>query len=356
MTRKNFFARVGNKVAQRFLDGSIRWLNDRSDTYTTYRQRPKFADDIGTRGDRPLEVEPMAIVMQGPLPVPDNFTHETFAIYRRHMPDVRLILSTWADTPDAHLAPLRDLGVDVVLCEKPENPGLFNINMQLVSAGTGIAKAVEDGAVWVMKTRVDQRLYNPNVMAELAAMAKAFPPTGGYDQKHRIFGIGYGSLKYAPYHVTDQTVFGHGQDMLKYWTPPLRADDAPAHFPATATEIYTQIPIGEECQLAAPETYIARSWLERIGWTPQWTIQDTWAAYRDCFCFVDYQSTDFFWQKTQLWTRLELLHRYDVVWTRHEMTFAHWMLLYSGQLKPEAAACYEGAREALFMDPVPVAD
>jgi len=142
---------------------------------------------------------------------------------------------------------------------------------------------------------------------------------------------------------------------MKYWTPPLRVEAAPAHFPPTAHEIYTQIPIGEETRLAAPETYIAVQYLKRIGrGEPAWTIQDTWAAFRDCFCFVDYQSTDFFWQKAQVSTGLELLHRYDVVWTRHEMTFAHWMLLYSGALPPEAAARYESALDELFMSPVKI--
>lgn len=354
MTDKSFVNRVGNKVAQRLLDSAIRWLNQRSGQYTTYRQRPKFAAAVGTVGDRPLDVEPMVIVMQGPLPVADNFAYETLAIYRRHMPDVRLILSTWADTPDEHLAPLRALGVQLVLSEKPAHAGLFNINMQLVSAGAGVQKAVDEGAKWVLKTRVDQRLYNPNVMAELASMAKVFPVAGGLDQKYRIFGIGYGSLKYAPYHVTDQTVFGHADDMLKYWTPPLQQDAAPDHFPPSAHDVYDTIPIGEVCRHAAPESYIASHFLTRIGRDLDWTLEDTWSAYRDCFCFVDYQSTDFFWQKSQTWTRLELLHPYDMVWTRHEITFAHWMLLYSGTLPPAAAARYEAAREQIFMSPITI--
>ena len=354
MTENSLVKRFGNKVSQRLLDSSIRWLNKNSDQYTTYRQRPKSAAAMGTLSDAPIAVEPMAIVMQGPLPVPDNFTYETFAIYRRHMPDVQLILSTWADTPEEHLKPLRELGVELVLCEKPEVAGLFNINMQLTSAAAGICKAIEDGATWVLKTRVDQRLYNPNVMAELATMAKAFPASGGFDQKYRIFGIGYGSLKYAPYHVTDQTVFGHADDMLNYWTPPLRKDEPPSHFPSTAHDIYNQVSIGELCRLAAPESYIASEYLTRIGRDLDWTVVDTWAAYRDCFCFVDYQSTDFFWQKSQLSTRLELLQRYDVVWTRHEMTFAHWLLLYSGALEPQSAARYEKALDQLFMSPIEI--
>jgi hypothetical protein len=37
-----------------------------------------------------------------------------------------------------------------------------------------------------------------------------------------------------------------------------------------------------------------------------------------------------------------------MVWTRDEMTFAHWMLLYSGALSPKVAARYEGALDQLF--------
>lgn len=350
MADKNFLTQAGNKVAQRLLDSSVRWLNKFSDNYTTYRQRPKFGHDIGTLSDHTLETDPAAIVMQGPLPVPDDFAHETLAIYRRHMPGVRLVLSTWSDTPEKYLAPIRALGVDVVLSEKPEIPGNFNVNMQLVSAKAGVTKAINDGAVWVMKTRVDQRLYNPNILAELIAMAKTFPPAGAFDQKYRVFGIGYGSLKYAPYHVTDQTVFGHAQDMLKYWTPPLRQNALPAHFPKSDSEIYLRMPIGELCRHAAPESYFASQYLMSIGRNLDWTIEDSWAAFRDCFCFVDYQTTDFFWQKTQLYSRLELLHRYDAPWTRHEITFAHWMLLYSGMLKPTEAKRYESALKHHFLD------
>lgn len=350
MADRSLLTQVGNKVAQRLLDSSIRWLNERSDNYTTYRQRPKFERDIGTQPDQTLDTEPAAIVMQGPLPVPDDFARETLAIYRRHMPEVRLLLSTWIDTPEEHLAPIRALGVDVVLSEKPEMPGHFNINMQRVSAEAGVAKAIDDGAVWIMKTRVDQRLYNPNAMAELIAMAKSFPPSGTFDQKYRIFGIGYGSLKYAPYHVTDQTLFGHAQDMLKYWTPPLRYEALPAHFPDLNSDIYLKVPIGEVCRHAAPECYFASQYLMQIGRDLNWTIQDSWAAFRDCFCFVDYQTTDFFWPKSQLWTRRELMHPYDAPWTRHEITFAHWMLLYTGMLRPDAAKRYEGAQELHFLD------
>ncbi|MGB5557645.1 MAG: WavE lipopolysaccharide synthesis family protein, partial [Paracoccaceae bacterium] len=340
------------RAGQKLLLWTMRWVNRAGDDFFTYTKRPKFSSQIIRQAEPEDRAEPMAIVMQGPIALNDMFTLETIRIYRDTLPGVRLILSTWTDTPEADLAPIRAAGVEVVLSEKPAIPGLFNINMQLVSAGAGIRKAHADGAEWILKTRTDQRLYRPNVMGFLAAMARTFPAGGGFAQKHRIIGVGHGSLKYAPYHVTDQTVFGHADDMLAYWTPDLRIAPPPEDWPQTLPEIYARIPIDELCRNGAAESYIAASYLDRIGRPLDWTLEDSWAAYRDCFCFVDYATTDFFWSKVQTGTVREFINRYDAIWTRNELTFADWMLLYSGQVIPEVARKYESARDLRFMESI----
>jgi len=340
------------KVARRLLMWSLRRITRSSDQFLTYTQRPKSGAQIANQAVPETRDEPMAIIMQGPIATQDDFTLETMRIYRRNMPDVRLILSTWNDTPEAELAPIRAEGVDVVLSEKPKIPGLFNINMQLVSAGAGVAKAHADGATWIMKTRTDQRLYRPNAMGFLAAFARSFPPGGGFDQTHRIIGVGHGTLRYAPYHVTDQTVFGHADDMIKYWTPGLRTGPCPKHWPNSLDEIYAKVPIKELCQNGAAECYIASRFLEQIGRKLDWSLTDSWAAYRDCFAFVDYATTDFFWHKVQTGTFREFINLYDKVWTRNELTFADWMLLYSEQVSPDVAAVYESGLNQHFMDEI----
>ncbi len=340
------------KVARRLLMWSLGRITRSSDQFLTYTQRPKFSRQITDQAEPEPDAEPMAIVMQGPIATQDDFTLETLRLYRRNMPGVRLILSTWNDTPEADLAPVRAEGVEVVLSDKPGVAGLFNINMQLVSAGAGIAKAHADGAMWIMKTRTDQRLYRPNVMGFLAAFARSFPAGGGFKQTHRIIGVGHGTLKFAPYHVTDQTVFGHADDMVRYWTPGLRTDPLPDHWPAALDKIYAQIPIGELCRHGAAESYIASRYLERIGRQLDWSLVDSWAAYRDCFAFVDYATTDFFWHKVQTGTFREFINLYDRVWTRNELTFADWTLLYAGQVTPTAAEKYETGLDLHFMDEI----
>lgn len=334
------------RAARRLVARAARYANRWSRHFTTLHNRPKFAWMIGTWGEPALPREPMAIVMQGPVATQDDFSLETLKLYRQHVPHCRLILSTWNDTSEAVLSPIAALGVEIVLCEKPAHPGFFNVNMQITSASNGVRRAVDGGAEWVLKTRTDQRLYSPDVMNFLIAAARAFPVRGG-PQRFRIIGIGHGSLKFAPYHVTDQTVFGHAEDMLTYWTPPLRGD-LPDGWPTSTGEAFARMPVGALCRHAAAESYFASEFLRRRGWPPAWTLEDTWAAYRDRFCFVDAGATDFFWVKGQTNSLSELLVRYDVVSNRHEMGFSDWLLLYSEQLSAERGRAYESALDLPF--------
>lgn len=345
-----------DKGSRKLLIQSLEYINRHASFLATYHARPKFTRDIGTWAEPQIAREPTAIVMQGPIATSDDFTIETLELYARHRPDVRMILSTWSDTDPDLLERVRATGAETVLCEKPTTPGLFNINMQMVSAGAGVRRAVELGVDWVLKTRTDQRLYEPDVLSYLATLAKTFPVRGGFDQKHRVVAVGQGSLKYVPYHVTDQTVFGHASDMLRYWTPALRLEPAPAHWPSSISEVYTQTKIGELIRAGTPECYFAAQFLAATGREVDWTVRDTWEAYRDQFCFADYTSTGFYWVKSQTWTKREHTVEYGTVTNRREMDFREWLLLYTEALPIEAAARYEDVMDTYFMEPLPVRD
>lgn len=318
--------------------------------FITSMARPKTSDQVGTGPTHSplstapvLRCEPTAIFMQGPVADEFAFTLETLRIYAAAMPGCRLILSTWQDTPAAQLEAIVGMGVKLVLSEKPGDPGQSNVNMQITSASAGVRQAAADGATWVLKTRTDQRLYQPDVMSGLAALAKSLPPSGmaANTQKYRIFGIGQGNLKFALYHPSDQTVFGHVDDMLTYWTPPLRSGPLPAHWPASREDIFRDVSIGELCRHAAPESYFASQFLLRQGRSLDWTLADSWAAFRDHFGTVDYGSTDFYWVKGQSYSLWENPTTYRRLINRKELTFLDWMQLYAGHLRPEDAAAYE---------------
>ena len=341
-----------DRLARRILRWAVRYAIKRGDHFATYHERPKRAEHIGTWSE-PTAGEPCAIVLQGPLAQKDDFTIETLLLYRRHFPHCPLILSTWQDTEAKQLDAVRALGVDVVLSEKPSIAGICNVNMQLVSAAAGMRAASLKDVQWVMKTRTDQRLYHPDAVAYLVALAKNFPPAAGVCQRHRIIGVGQGSLKFAPYHVTDQTVFGHVEDMLTYWTPSLREEMPQAGGSLSRQETFVGTPIGQQCRHVAAESYITSSFLERIGRTLDWTLADSWAAYRDHFCFADYGTTDFYWVKGQSFSLREFTTVYDYVTNRQEFSFREWLLMQSGALKASDALRFQQVLEDQFNQPVP---
>lgn len=343
-----------DRIARRFFHWAVDRENTRGRSFMTVHHRPRTANEIGTWSEPAISGSRSAVVLQGPIYAPDNFTLETLRLYARTMPGTQLILSTWDDTDAALLAPIRDLGVTVVLNEKPAFAGPFNVNMQIASASSGVRRAVADGAEWVMKTRTDQRLYAPDAINFLIALAQAFPVGGSTAQKHRIIGVGLGSLKFAPHHVTDQTLFGAADDMLAYWTPPLRQPDEANAVSGDAAVLFENETVGDLCRTAAAESYLTSQFLLRLGRPVEWTLVDTWAAYRDHFCFADMSATDFYWVKGQTYSQREHTFVYDKMSNRAEMTFRDWLLLYRGHYLPADAKRYERVLQTRYNEAVPV--
>lgn len=343
------------RLNRRLQRAALRQELVKGDQFVTRRSRPKMTADIGDGSDQALSTapvlrcEPCAIVMQGPVWPHDDFTFQTLELYARHMPGCLRILSTWSDLPADQQQRFEAAGIEVVMSGKPEIAGSYNVNMQITGAAAGVRRAVEQGATWILKTRTDQRLYHPELMSGLAALAKSFPVQGTARerQRHRIFGIGQGTKKFALYHLSDQTVFGHAEDMALYWTPPLKQEIFPAHWPQDPAAVYHQIPIGDFCRHGAAESYITSQYLLRIDRPLAWTLEDSWAAFRDHFGVIDYGATDFFWAKPHRWRLeqgafpVEETVAYGSLHNRRELTFLEWLQLYAGHLRPEDASDYE---------------
>ncbi len=299
----------------------MRIANRRSGWFVTHHSRPLYARDVGTWTDPVQCQSAFAVVMQGPVMTANEFTLETLRIYAHHFPSAKMILSTWTDTTPEVVENIRSFGIDVVLSEKPADPGNLNINLQITSASAGIRRAAECGADWVLKTRTDQRLYAPNLAEFLVGMAKAFPVCPNFRQRHRIVSLGRGTWKFGLYHLSDQTVFGHIDDMVLYWTPPLRPSGLPEDWKESIINIARHL---------APESYFATQFLAKVGREVLWTLPDSWDIFADHFCVVDPGVTDFFWPK---YTKtMEYDRRYDCIDTHCELDFREWLILYTARM------------------------
>lgn len=308
-------------------------------TYVTAHARPRSAAGVGTWAD-PLTVPPdVAIVVQGPIITGDQFTLETVRLYRRHFTGHPIIVSTWDTEPPTLVAELRATGVEVVLSPQPADRGPLNVNLQVVGTRAGIDRARQLGAAYVLKTRTDQRIYVPGAAEFLANLLKVFPVRSGFRQRGRIVSCGRSSFKFGLYHVSDQLLFGHLDDLATYFSPPPRPSELPAG--------YRDV-IGEICRYKSPESYLASRFLETVGRPVTWTLADSWDAIVGHFCVIDGASLDVYWPKYA--PHVEHVGGYGPLTSSQVLDFREWLALCHSRPDP---GLYEAALGLPLHAPLP---
>jgi len=321
---------------------AMRRLGRQGMNYVTVHWRPKNSERVKAWSD-PLGPENgLAIVMQGPLVQANDFTLESFRIYRRIFPGCQLILSTWVDQDPTHIARIQDVGVDVVLNELPDNAGFKNINLQIASSSSGTQAAKRHGARFVLKTRTDQRMYSPNLAPLLINLLEVFPVAQGFRQKKRIIAASLGSHKYMMYQISDMFLFGGVDDMATYWNAAFTNETRPDDLQDT---------IGEVKRFQPPEQYLCTSFLRQVGREIVWDLEYSWQSIADHFCIVDRHILDLVWFKYAKYSEYSYL-RYDAIAASQELTFLEWLNLYSEDRYADRAVPYRTVQSLSFHDPV----
>lgn len=290
-----------------------------SSYFLSFHLRPKHADKIATWSDENLDLPKMAIVVQGGLLLKDHFTLETVKLYKQLFPSTILIVSTWENEDAEECIAIEQAGAILLKNKKPTDVGQQNINLQLVSSRNGVLKAQELGAVYALKTRTDQRMYAPNAMEFLFHLSNTFPVVSGFVQEKRIVAISLNSFKYRNYGVSDMNIFGTIHDVLKYWSAPM--DDVKND---------TVGPSSIPKQLC--EVYIATEFLKSVGRNIDWTLVDSWSAWKDHFVIADKEALDLYWYK---YARMREYRypQYDGIKNNQEMNFKEWLSIYATDKK-----------------------
>lgn len=327
--KRSFKKRVLRRVLSRFtgprlkalLDLTAEELERKEPLFYSAHLRPAAAAPVGTRSDGLHREEKFALVLQGPLHRERNFTLETIRIYRKHFSGTELILSTWEGEDADTLAAAEREGAVVLLNRLPQFRGYHNINCQILSAFSGIEKAKELGAAYVLKTRTDQRIYAPNCKEFLINLLRAFPAAPGFRQKQRLISVSFNTAKYRPYSLSDMFLCGGVDDMMLFWGCAHDSREFPAILPART--------IRDWLAYRVCEVYLVTEFLKAIGREPEWTLEDGWQVYADHFCIVDQESLDLYWPKYGRHLAQRALS-YDRVRNNEELTFREWFNLYSG--------------------------
>jgi hypothetical protein len=299
----------------------------REGRYYTVHKRPKLASEMRAPVLTFTPMPKVAIVMQGLLLLKDNFTLETVRLYRKYFPEAIIILSTHTGEDEVTLQAVRDLGGVVVQIDKLKNRGFHNVNAQLATSYEGMKKAKELGAEYAIKTRMDQRMYSPNALSFLFELDALYPPNDTTKQTRRLIIPNIGTLKYRIYGIGDMFMFGHIDDMMKYW--------GGAHDTRTDLTVSETSTILETAKLRITEGYLATEYLQTIGHPLAWTLEDTWDVYAKYCCVFDHSILDIFWYKYDSNTEFRF-HYYTRNHAHELLQYPEWLAYYNNHIKRES--------------------
>jgi len=294
--------------------------------FYTLHKRPKISKDLIPSCEKYTILENIAIVIQGPLALKENFTLETILLYKKYFPETTLILSTWAGEDKPTIEKIKEIGCIVIQNEKPLFNGYWNINYQITSSKNGIEKAKELGIEYVLKTRTDQRMYNPNSLQLFLQFNNLYPPNKDSQQKKRLLVPNFGTLKYRPYGVGDMIMFGHIEDMIIYWNTEHDSRVIKFEEPHSILEL---------AKIRTTEVYLATEYLKKMGHTLKWTLEDTWKIYGKYFCIFDHSLLDMFWYKDFEIHKEFRFHYYEKINSYELMNYTEWLTCFNNTLKTD---------------------
>jgi len=260
--------------------------------YLSMVSRLRKSDDINTKPDIIDFKEKVAIVMQGPIVTKDNFTYETLKIYRKRFPKISLILSTWNEYSEDELNKFKAINVEIIRNTKPDYAGISNINFQIESTKNGIFKAKELGFKYCLKTRTDQRIYRHDFILFFLSLLDIFK-IENKNLRKRLIIASLNTYKYRLYGVSDMLMFGHIDDMFKYWNVSFDK--------RVLKDVEMGVSALEYSKACICEVYLCTEFLKKINYCISFTLEDSWSVLANYFCVVDSKSIDLFWFKYARW-------------------------------------------------------
>jgi hypothetical protein len=295
--------------------------------FLTYTARPKAFERIETRSDlSPDGGKDTAILLTGSMVYEDHFTRDTIRLYRQHYPEALIILSTWDDEDKEYLNDLREDQVHVITNPKPVYPGVKDTEHIRIPFHEGLKEASVYGISRALRTAPSQRIYVPNVLYLLRNITQLFSLRNGEGQKDRLIASAFRTHKYLPFSISAMFMYGHIDDLLKYWDH--EADSR--SLPQTPDEEATVRSMSQ----SQPGCYFAKKYLAEIGAAvTEDSIQEHWRILAERFCLLDREMLDMYWHMpsdTVLHAAERRESNYAAV-NSCSMRFNDWLILYHTQ-------------------------
>jgi len=297
------------------------WRQQKDQYFVTHYLRSKKPVYERSPGQR-TSIDSWGIVMQGPLLSDNNYTLNTLTQYRKWFPESPVIFSTWNDQNPETLDKIRGLGCDVLVSDTQEfevHSANSNFNRQLHSSHLGIAQAARLGVKFAVKTRSDQRIYNPHSLESLQELLRKFELRNAVNQNARIAVSSLNTFALRLYGVSDMFTFGQIDDLLVYWNGRLdlrKVSNSGGFSRSYATN-------------RNMEVFLATNFLENCGDSLEWTLADYWDSLARRFLVVDSNYLDLHWPK---YRPIENRWSWNNDKRSAEVSFAMWLGMLNGSL------------------------
>ncbi|AGS75940.1 MULTISPECIES: WavE lipopolysaccharide synthesis family protein [Enterococcus] len=339
---RNMFGHNISKLVSWKLTADCATVEENSEVYAAFQLRSKDMSDVPVMGLVNC-CKDVAIVMQGPLCLKDDFSYNTLAYYKKCYPNALIILSTWKDEDIKALKRIEDLGVIVICSEKPEKPGHLNINYQVGNTLPGIVRAKQLGAKYVCKTRTDQRIYHPNAMAFFCSLLEQYPVNNEDDwkliqnQRLLLLSMPYGDM-FFPYCLSDFLYFGDVDDMINLFSIPSDVREKGAVSRGVSRREISENNL-------APEVQLLRSYISRMGGNEECSIRAYWEFVKNHVITINKNQIDLYWHKyVGRYSNNTIYGTYYIDDSQdalhcYNFDFINWLNLYTG--KYEYKAKYE---------------
>jgi len=286
---------------------------------------PKCFDTSPSVDDLVHSEKKIAIVMQGPIKIEDDFTLETLRLYSKIFPYAIIILSTWKDQEINVINQVKNLGIKVILNEYPKYNGNINVNYQITSTINGIIEAKRVGATHCLKTRTDQRLHRSTTLNFLLSVLDTFVlPDYCENQLERIISLNYSTSTRELYWLGDFFMFGNISDMEKYWGVELQDENYKG-----LLDDPDYVECNKNFSGIVPEMYLTVSYLKSIEIDLEWTKKGWWNILRDRFCIVDENMIDLYWYKYLSRFRANSLESYSSIDSYSYINYSRWLTVVS---------------------------
>ena len=285
---------ASKKLRAMFLDQIFRKMNKKNKWRLQYIIFSKETDRIKKQVH--LETfSDVVILLQGPIPDDVDQLLHTIRTYLDLYLNLEIVISTWSDKnlhnflsvvsnlPEKYKESIHILGSD-----KPEYPGIANINLQIYSTRRGLDHIANMNKKYVLKSRTDQELLNCNAISILRYEWKKFN-TKIYE-KEKIVIASRNTFLFRPYSYSDMLQFGTIKTLSEFWDVPLDQRKQEGALGAVKTPM-------EWSKQNLAEVYLVRHYLKKNDFNPHFNFLSHLEALSKYFIVVDSETLGFYWSK-----------------------------------------------------------